>query len=67
MILANWMVTKVTLIFNMRFENNNFFSHFNNDNKKPNYSHEELRYKLEVESRLKSQKITDKKLLKPTK
>jgi hypothetical protein len=51
----------------VRFESTNFFHHFNFENKKPNYSTEELRYKIEVEARNKSQKLTDKKLLKPTK
>lgn len=51
----------------MRYEQSNWFHHFNLENKRPNYSHEELRYKLEIEARNKSQKITDKKLLKPTK
>lgn len=50
----------------MRYDKDNFFHHFNLP-PRPNYSHEELRYKLEIEARNKSQKLTDKKLLKPTK
>ena len=49
----------------MRFEKENFYHHFNK--KYQTYSNDEIRYKLEVEARNKSQKLTDKKLLKPTK
>jgi len=50
----------------MQYDKSNFFHHFNMP-KRPNYSYKELVFELEIKSALKSQKLTDKKLLKPTK